>query len=119
MVSEILPPSWKWAVGIPFGIVFIGCLSVLLVSLADRERIKRSKFTNLGNDEKEVLRAYIEQSKMTIPFVVADARPKSLASEGFLFKSSDTEAISKGFIYYTIQSWVFNYFKKNSHLLGL
>lgn len=114
-----LPTAVRFAVEIPFGLIFIGCVTFMIFTVGDRAHLKYYKFPILGDDEKEVLRAYIDQNKMTIPFVVADARPKSLVYERILLKSPvDTAKIERGFVYYTIPLWVFRYFKKNRMLIA-
>ena len=103
----------------PFGIALLGTFAFIIWTLGERERIKRYRLPNLAGDEKEVLKAYIKQDKMTIPFVVADAKPKSLSSEGILFLSPDVQHVAPGFIYYTIHFWAFDFLKKHPDFVGL
>ena len=119
VANFFLPMAARLAVEIPFGLIFIGCVTFSIFTVGDRWHLKHYKFPIFGDDEKEVLRAYVDQNKMTIPFVVADARPKSLVDERILRRSSvDTEKIQRGFVYYTIPLWVFRYLKKNRTLIA-
>jgi hypothetical protein len=111
---------WSQIILVPFEVIFIGVLAFIAVSVGERFRVQHYRFPHLSKDERIVLETYINRDVKTIPWTVADALPKSLFSEGILYKSHDTGRIEKGFTYYTIHDWAFRYLKTNKkRLLGI
>jgi hypothetical protein len=98
---------------VPFGLGFILSGSILVVLLGDYCRLRWWRLHHLAADERDVLRVYLENNVTTHPWVVADAKPKSLAMEGILIPAPHTQNVSKGFMFYTIRPWILRYMRKH------
>ncbi len=90
--------------------------SILIVLLCDFLRIRWWRLHRLAGDEREVLSYFTLNDKTTIHLFVGDDKPKSLSNEGILKKELHG-GNGEGYIWYTLQPWIFRYLKARPLLL--
>jgi Super-infection exclusion protein B len=108
--------GWFWA-----GLSFCGLMSLFYgLQLAQKSFKNRIRWHELAEDEKRVLRVYLEKRERTVGFMAGDCGPQSLLHKGILTTAKDSTDFfsSSGFFYYTISESAFKYLKKHSGLLA-
>jgi hypothetical protein len=75
----------------------------------------------LADDEKDVLRRFIEKNSMTVAFFGSEPGPGSLIQAGIIYIEPNIGDLARndGAFWYTIKSWVFHHLKKHKNLVGL
>jgi hypothetical protein len=113
-----------------FGLVFLGSVSLLassafivlyeFIKAKRRQRAvreyRRQRLHHLTEDEKELLRGFIEGQTRTQYLSMADGRVGQLGTEKILFRASSLGEYVDAFAY-NIQPWAWEYLNKHPELL--